>query len=474
MATSTPVPEMLVPPAAAARPFRRVLIANRGEIAVRIIRACRELGLQSVQAYSTADSDSLAVRMADDSVCIGEPKASESYLNIKSLLDTANRTGCDAVHPGYGFLSENAAFATRVEAAGLVYVGPQPATIRLMGDKVAARMRAQQAGVPVIPGSAQALVDDDEAVAVANRIGYPVLIKAVAGGGGRGMRVAQDETELRTSMARASAEAAAAFGDGTVYVEKYLDRVRHVEVQVMGDGLRAIHLGERDCTIQRRHQKLLEEGPSPAITPTLRQGMLKAATDFALALGYRSAGTMEFIVDSRTKAYYFIEMNTRIQVEHPVTEMLTGLDLVKMQLAIAAGESLAVEQHEVETRGHSIECRINAEDPDKGFMPRAGRVTEFVLPGGPGVRIDTHAYPGCELPSHYDSLIAKVVTWGRDRGEAIARMKRALSEMHISGVKTTLPFHRRLLDEPAFLAADVHTRFVKEQMMAGDPMQHLL
>ena len=456
------------------RRFRRVLIANRGEIAVRVNRACREAGLETVQVHSSADFDSLAVRMADQSLCIGGPRPGESYLNVDALLEAARASGADAVHPGYGFLSENADFAERVERAGLVYVGPQSEIIRTMGDKVAARQCAMRAGVPITPGSNRAIGDAAEARAIAADAGYPVLVKAVAGGGGRGMRVARDEAELLAALERAASEAKAAFGNGEVYIEKYLEQVRHIEVQVMGDGKCAIHLGERDCTIQRRHQKLVEEGPSPALTADLRQQMLDAATGLAQSVGYRSAGTVEFIFDVKEQRFYFIEMNTRIQVEHPVTEMLTGLDLVKMQLAIASGEPLPVRQGDVRSRGHAIECRINAEDPDKGFMPRAGRLTEFAPPSGPGIRVDTHAYAGYELPPQYDSLIAKVVAWGQDRGAAITRMRNALAQFRIEGVKTTLGFHQRLLEEPRFLDADVHTRFIKEQMWAGHPMQHLL
>jgi len=456
------------------RRFRRVLIANRGEIAVRINQACREAGLETVQVYSVADAHSHAVRLADRSVCIGGPRPSESYLSVNALLEAARTSGADAVHPGYGFLSENAEFAERVEQAGLVYVGPQAQIIRTMGDKAAARECAMRAGVPVTPGSSQPIDHLADALAIAAEAGYPVVVKAVAGGGGRGMRVAKDESELQTALERAASEAKAAFGNGAVYVEKFLEEVRHIEVQVMGDGQRAIHLGERDCTIQRRHQKLVEEGPSPALSAELREQILLAATRLAQFVGYRSAGTVEFIFDAREQRFYFIEMNTRIQVEHPVTEMLTGLDLVQMQLAIARGEPLPIDQAAVTFSGHAIECRINAEDPDKGFMPRAGRLTGFVPPSGPGIRVDTHAYPGYDLPPYYDSLIAKVVAWGPDRGSAIARMRRALADFRIEGVKTTIDFHKRLLEEPRFIDGDVHTRFIKEQMWAGHPMQHLL
>jgi len=454
--------------------FSRIFIANRGEIAVRIIRACRELGLETVQAYSSADSDSLAVRLADDSVCIGGPSPAESYLNANALISAALMAGAGAIHPGYGFLSENAAFAEACTSAGLTYVGPDASAIRLMGDKAAARKLAMEAGVPVVQGSPDPVESVEEAVRIANSIGYPVLVKASAGGGGRGMRAMENEKQLREGLERASSEAAAAFGNGAVYIERYISPVRHVEVQVIGDGKNVIHLGDRDCTIQRRHQKLLEESPSPAVSPALRERMTRAACQLAQAVNYRSAGTLEFIVDVAREEFYFIEMNTRIQVEHPVTEAVTGIDLVRLQLRIAAGEPLSIKQDDVKFSGHSIECRINAEDCDKGFMPRPGKLTEFSLPTGPGVRVDTHAYPGYDLPPYYDSLIAKLVVWDDSREAAIARMKRALHELHIVGVKTTKEFHQRLLIEPDFVAGDVDTKFVKDKMYAQHPMRHML
>jgi acetyl-CoA carboxylase, biotin carboxylase subunit len=454
--------------------IRSVLIANRGEIAVRIIRACRELGIESVQAYSAADRDSLPVRLADRSVCIGGAKPAESYLNANALVQAAQMTKVDAVHPGYGFLSENAEFAEAVIAAGLTYIGPEPNAIRLMGDKAAARKLAMEAGVPVAQGSPDPVADVEEAVRLANDIGYPVLVKASAGGGGRGMRVMENEKQMREGLERASSEAAAAFGSGAVYIERYISPVRHVEVQVVGDGTDVVHFGERDCTIQRRHQKLLEESPSPIVSPQLRERMTTAACDLARAVNYRSAGTLEFIVDAARGEFFFIEMNTRIQVEHPVTEAITGVDLVKLQLRIASGEPLPMKQADVRFRGHAIECRINAEDSEKGFMPRPGTVSEFDLPSGPGVRVDTHAYASYELPPYYDSLIAKLVVWDENREAAISRMRRALAELHISGVKTTREFHQRLLAEPAFASADVSTQFVKDKMYAQHPMRHLL
>jgi acetyl-CoA carboxylase biotin carboxylase subunit len=454
--------------------LRTLLVANRGEIAVRIIRACRELGIETVQAYSSADRESLPVRLADRAVCIGGSSPAESYLNANALIAAAQMSNADAVHPGYGFLSENAAFAEAVVAAGLTYVGPEASAIRLMGDKAAARKLAMEAGVPVVQGSPDPVTDLEDAVRLANGIGYPVLVKASAGGGGRGMRVMENEKQLREGLERASSEAAAAFGSGAVYIERYISPVRHVEVQVVGDGKEVIHFGERDCTIQRRHQKLLEESPSPIVSPQLRARMTDAACRLAQAVNYRSAGTLEFIVDAAREEFYFIEMNTRIQVEHPVTEAVTGIDLVKLQLRIASGEPLPMKQSAVRFNGHAIECRINAEDSEKGFMPRPGKLVDFTLPGGPGVRVDTHAYPSYELPPYYDSLIAKVVVWDENREAAIARMQRALGELHISGVKTTREFHQRLLAEPAFARADVSTQFVKNEMYAQHPMRHLL
>lgn len=454
--------------------IRTVLIANRGEIAVRIIRACRELGIETVQAYSSADKDSLPVRLADRSVCIGGPSSAESYLNAGALIRAARDFGADAVHPGYGFLSENAEFAEAVESEGLIYVGPDATSIRLMGDKAAARKLAMEARVPVVQGSPDPVSGVEDAVRLANDIGYPVLVKAVAGGGGRGMRVMSSEKQLREGLERASAEAAAAFGSGAVYIERYISPVRHVEVQVMGDGSKVIHLGERDCTIQRRHQKLLEESPSPIVSEEMRARMTEAACALAKSVKYRGAGTLEFVVDAARSEFYFIEMNTRIQVEHPVTEAVTGVDLVKLQLRIASGEPLTLNQSDIHLKGHAIECRINAEDSEKGFMPRPGKLTDLTWPAGPGVRVDTHAFPSYELPPYYDSLVAKLIVWDENREAAIARMRRALSELQISGVKTTREFHQRLLAEPAFEQGDISTQFVKETMYAQHPMRHML
>lgn len=456
------------------RRLKKVFIANRGEIAVRVIRACRDLGLRTVQAHSEADAESLPVQLADEAVCIGPGPAKQSYLNHEILIEAARKSGADAVHPGYGFLSENADFAERVEGAGLAYVGTQPEVIRLMGDKAAARKLAEDAGVPISQGSRDPVNDPAEAAEIARRVGFPVLIKAAAGGGGRGMRVVNHEAELRESLERASAEAAASFGSGAVYIERFLSPVRHVEVQVIGDGRRVVHFGERDCTIQRRHQKLVEETPSPALTPDLRRRLTESAVALASSVHYRGAGTVEYIVDAQRQEFFFIEMNTRIQVEHPVTEMVTGVDLVALQLRIAAGEPLPLAQSDIRFHGHAIECRINAEDSERGFMPKPGRLAAFAMPSGPGVRIDTHAYSGYALPPFYDSLIGKLIVWGVDRREAIARMQRALRECRIEGVPTTVPFHQRLLAESDFLTGNVHTRYVKETMYAGHPMQGML
>jgi acetyl-CoA carboxylase biotin carboxylase subunit len=453
---------------------KKVLVANRGEIAVRIIRACKELGIASVQAYSTADKDSLAVRLADEAVCIGSPSAQESYLNTAAILNAAEMKGVDALHPGYGFLSEDPDFAQACLDSGLVYIGPQPEVIRLMGNKAAARALAEKAGVPVIPGSNGPVSDLKRAAEIAEQAGYPVLVKAAAGGGGRGMRIVEEPGQLETALQRASAEAQAAFGSGDVYIEKYLPSIRHIEVQVFGDGQRVLHFGERDCTIQRRHQKLLEEAPSPVIKPNVRKDLYDAALSLCQAVNYRSAGTIEFVFDVETQKFYFIEMNTRIQVEHTVTEMLTGHDLVKMQIRLARGEALTLQQEDVSFVGHVIQCRINAENPEKGFFPSPGTIEDFAPPLGPGVRVDTHAYPGYKLPPFYDSLVAKVLAHGMTRDEAISRMQRALEELSVTGITTTAQFHQRLLAEPAFLKSQFNTQFVKATMWAGHPAQHLL
>ncbi len=431
--------------------FQKILIANRGEIALRILRACRELGIRTVIAHSKVDAQSLPVRLADESICVGPDEARSSYLNIPSIISAAYITDSEAIHPGYGFLSENAAFADICRACGIVFIGPSPEAIRLMGDKAQARELARQAGVPIIPGSEGPLKDEEQALSLADAIGFPVMVKAASGGGGRGMRIVRSRDALPQSFATCQAEAGAAFGSSEVYLEKFLDQARHIEVQVLGDraGTR-IHLGERDCSVQRRHQKLLEESPAPVLASETRAGLHKAALSLAQAVNYTSAGTVEFLVD-REGHFYFIEMNTRIQVEHPVTEMVTGIDLVREQIRIGAGESLGYKQEAVSLVGHAIECRINAEDPAT-FTPCPGRVTAWVPPGGPGVRVDSHLLASYTIPSVYDSLIAKIIVHGRDREEAIRRMQRALAETIVEGIKTTIPFHQRLLADPAFLA----------------------
>ncbi|HEX7216739.1 MAG TPA: acetyl-CoA carboxylase biotin carboxylase subunit [Methylomirabilota bacterium] len=433
--------------------FHKILIANRGEIALRVIRTCREMGIRTVIAHSTADADSLPVRLADESVCIGPPEARGSYLNIPSIISAAAITDSEAIHPGYGLLSENAAFAEICRACGITFIGPAPEAIRLMGDKAQAREMAKHAGAPVVPGSEGPVVGVDEAQGLADSIGYPVMVKAAAGGGGRGMRIVREREDLARAYATCQAEAGAAFGSSDLYLEKYVEDARHVEVQVLGDksGMR-LHLGERDCSVQRRHQKLLEESPAPALPPDTRTGLYKAALAVANAVNYVSAGTVEFLVD-REGNFYFIEMNTRIQVEHPVTEMVTGLDIVREQIRIATGEPLGYKQSAVRFAGHSIECRINAEDPEH-FVPSPGRITAWVAPGGPGVRVDSHLMPGYVVPPHYDSLIAKIIVHAHDRAEAIARMHRALSEIVIEGVKTTIPYHLKLLADPTFVAGE--------------------
>ena len=437
--------------------FKRLLVANRGEIAVRIIRAARELGLETVAVHSEADRDSLAVRMADVAVAIGPPPAAKSYLNIDALIRAALDSGAQAVHPGYGFLSENAKFAEAVERAGLIFVGPTPETIRIMGNKSLARETAAKAGVSTVPGSDGVVGTIDDAVAAAVKIGYPVMIKASAGGGGRGIRVAQDAEELRKQMSLAQTEAQSAFGDKSVYLERFIRRARHVEIQVLGDGQDVVHCFERECSLQRRRQKILEEGPSPALSQTTRERLCESAMRLARSVGYRGAGTLEYLYDDDSDEFFFIEMNTRIQVEHPVTEMITGIDLVREMIRVAQGYGLRLKQDEIAIRGVAIECRINAEDPGKNFMPSPGRVSEIVLPGGPGVRMDTMLYPGCTVPPYYDSLLGKLIVHAEDRPAAIARMRRALNELHLEGVKTTRPLHLELMDEPWFSAAQFDT-----------------
>ena len=446
--------------------MQKVLVANRGEIALRVIRACRELGLASVAVYSTADEQALHVRRADEAVCVGPPHARESYLNVEGILQAARQSGADAVHPGYGFLAENAAFAAACRDAGLVFVGPQPEAIEVMGDKARARQLAASAGAPTIPGT-DGKASPDEAVEIAAEIGYPVLIKAAAGGGGRGIRSARNEPELAELVAQAAMEADAAFGDPSLYLEKLLVDARHVEVQVLGDARgNLIHLFERECSLQRRRQKLLEESPSPALDTETRAAMTEAALRIARAVSYENAGTIEFLLDP-DGAFYFIEMNTRIQVEHPVTELVTGVDLVKEQLRIARGDSLSIRQESLGLDGAAIEVRINAEDPERSFLPSPGEITALEVPGGPGVRVDTAAYAGYQVPPFYDSLVAKLICWGRDRDEAIARTRRALDEFTVEGIKTTIPFHLELLADPAVRAGDYHVEFLERRTMAA-------
>lgn len=439
-----------------------ILIANRGEIALRIIRACRELGIRTVLVYSQADRESLPVRMADRAVCIGKPAAKTSYLNAQAIVGTALAYHCDGIHPGYGFLSENADFAALCEKHDVVFIGPRSQTIRDMGDKIAAKALAKAAGVPTTPGSDGAISDREAAKALAREIGFPVLIKASAGGGGRGMRIVRCDEDLAPFLMEAMSEALAAFGNNAVYVEKYLENIRHVEVQVLGDGERVIHLGERDCTTQRRNQKLVEEAPCIFIPEDVRVALGAAAVRLCEKVAYRSAGTVEFIYDQNTGAFYFIEMNTRIQVEHPVTELITGVDLVKEQLRIARGEPLSLRQEDIRFGGHAIECRINAEDHKAEFRPCPGRVGSYAAPGGPGVRVDTHIEAGYAIPPYYDSMVAKLICWGRDRDEARQRVARALLEMRIDGVTTTIPFHQSLIAHPEFISGRFNTRFVHD------------
>jgi acetyl-CoA carboxylase biotin carboxylase subunit len=439
--------------------FKKILVANRGEIALRVIHACRELGIKTVAVHSTADADSLHVAYADEAVCIGPPPSSESYLNVTSIISAAEITGADAVHPGYGFLAENAAFAEVLEECQLEWIGPPPESIRLMGDKSKARRTAAAAGVPVLPGSREPLADAAEAAKVAAEVGFPVILKAAAGGGGRGMRIVQESGVLASQFETASQEALKAFGDGSIYLERFLMDPRHIEFQIFGDKYdRVIHLGERECSIQRRHQKLIEEAPSPALTDEMRQEMGEAAVKLAAAAGYTNAGTVEFLLD-RDGSFYFMEMNTRIQVEHPVTEVVTGTDLVKLQIQVAAGERLTLPDALV-ARGHAIECRINAENAET-FNPSPGRVETFHAPGGPGIRVDTHVYEDYFIPPHYDSLIAKLISYGRDREEAVARMERALDFFVVDGVDTSIPLHQKIMRDPRFRAGNISTHFME-------------
>jgi len=441
--------------------FKKVLIANRGEIALRIIRACKELGAKTVVVHSEADRDSLHVRFADEAVCVGPAGTEESYLNIPRLMSAAEITNADAVHPGYGFLAENPQFAEICESCGVKLIGPSPRLIGAMGDKCYARRVMREAGVPVVPGTDGPVEDLEEGKRVAREIGFPLMVKAVAGGGGRGMRIVRKEEELENGLRTAQTEAKGAFGDPRLYVERYVDRGRHIEFQLLGDHYgNIIHLGERECSIQRRYQKLIEESPSPVLTPSLREKMGELAVKGARSVGYESAGTVEFLMDGSGE-FYFIEMNTRIQVEHPVTEQVTGVDLIKQQIRLASGERLGMQQSQVAFRGHSLECRINAEDPQRNFTPSAGRIETFHVPGGPGVRVDTHVYPGYEVSPHYDSMIAKVICSGEDRKEAVARMTRALEEFVVEGTKTTIPLHLEILKDEKFRKGELSTDFLE-------------
>ncbi|MFO1112294.1 MAG: acetyl-CoA carboxylase biotin carboxylase subunit [Bradyrhizobium sp.] len=445
--------------------IRRVLVANRGEIAVRVIRGCRDLGMEAIVAHSDVDRDSLAVRQADRAVCIGAAPPRSSYLNMEVILAAAKAVRADAIHPGYGFLSENAAFAQACQKAGTVFIGPSAAAIALMGNKLEARRAAADAGVPVLPGSFALVQDPEQATAVARSIGFPVLLKASAGGGGLGLRRVNDATEFSHALAMSANEAQQAFGDGALYIEKYIPNARHIEVQIVADHSgRLVELGERDCSIQRRYQKLIEESPSPCVSPALRDEMAAAAIRLVRRIGYTSAGTIEFLLDQDTRRFYFIEMNTRLQVEHPVTEMVTGLDIVALQLLIASGMPLPVAQEDVRFRGHAIEFRINAEDPAADFQPCAGRLAGLSLPLGPGVRVDTHCYEGYTVPPFYDSLLAKIIVHGETRELALARSRRALRECTVAGVKTTLPLYRELLEDNAFLESRTNTQWIAERL----------
>ena len=449
--------------------FSKILIANRGEIALRIIRACREMGIRTVAVYSEADRNSLHVRFADEAICIGQAASSNSYLNIPAIISAAEITDVEAIHPGYGFLAENPHFAEICASCQITFIGPTPENIRLMGDKMAARTTMQKAGLPIVPGSTAIIKNKEEALKTAKSISYPVIIKAAAGGGGKGMRICHNDLTLVSSLMTAQTEAEASFGNPNVYIEKYIEKPRHIEIQILADQYgHIVQLGERDCSIQRRHQKLLEESPSPAVDNKLRKRLGEMAIKGAKTVNYVSAGTIEFLFDQQRNNIYFMEMNTRIQVEHPVTEMVTGIDLIKEQIRAASGEKLKIQQDSIQIRGAAIECRINAEDFENNFMPSPGKIETLNLPGGPGVRLDTHIYPGYEIPPYYDSLVAKLITHGKNRQEAIKIMQRALSEFFIAPIKTTIPFHLKLMENPLFLKGDVSTHFVQDMLKTGE------
>ncbi|MGC8580178.1 MAG: acetyl-CoA carboxylase biotin carboxylase subunit [bacterium] len=440
--------------------FKKVLIANRGEIAIRIIRALKELGIKSVAVYSTADKDALHRRLADESICIGPAQSKNSYLNAPAIISAAQIKGADAIHPGYGFLSEDAGFAEVCEAAGIKFIGPKPEDIELMGNKLKAREYVNQLGIQVLPGTFQEIEDEQHAIKIAKDIGLPLIIKAAAGGGGRGMKIVYDEDQLPGVIKLARAEAKAAFGNASIYIEKYFEKVRHIEIQIIGDGDgNVVALGERECSIQRRHQKFIEESPSVVVDERLRNKMSEAAIKITRHINYSGVGTVEFLVDEKGR-FYFMEMNTRLQVEHPVTEFVTGMDLVAEQIKIASGEKLNVSQRDIRLKGHAIECRINAEDPDN-FVPSCGTISTYIQPGGPGVRVDGHVYCGYNVPPYYDSLIAKLIVWAEDRGSAIKRMQRALDEFIIDGVKTNIPLHKKILGTKEFLIGNISTQFIE-------------
>ncbi len=443
--------------------FSKILIANRGEVALRIIRACREMGIQSVVVFSKADRNSLPVKLADEAICIGEAPSSESYLNIPALISAAEIADVEAIHPGYGFLAENAHFAEICESCQIKFIGPKPESIRMAGDKSVARLEMEKAGVPIIPGSKGSVKNQEEALRIAKKFGYPVVCKAAAGGGGKGIKVAHNDGKLISAFLTAQAEAEAAFGNREVYIEKYLKEPRHIEIQIMADSRgNIVHLGERDCSVQRRHQKLIEESPAPGFSAKLRKKIGEAAIKAARAFKYENAGTIEFLVDL-DENFYFMEMNTRLQVEHPVTELVTGIDIVKEQIMVALGEKLSFTQDKVEFRGHAIECRINAEDPDNQFLPSPGKIETLILPGGPKVRVDSHVYPNYSIPPYYDSMIAKFIAHGKDRQEAISIMLRALKESTIGPIKTTIPLHEKILKTPRFRQGGVSTNFIDTQ-----------
>lgn len=446
--------------------FSKILIANRGEIALRIIRACHEMGIRTVAVYSQADRNSLHVRFADEAICIGQASATNSYLNIPAIISAAEITDVEAIHPGYGFLAENAHFAEICESCKITFIGPTPENMRLMGDKMAARTTMQKAGLPIVPGSRAIIKNKEEALKTAKLIGYPVIIKAAAGGGGKGMRICHNDLTLVSSLLTAQTEAEANFGNSSVYIEKYIERPRHIEVQIIADRSgHIVQLGERDCSIQRRHQKLLEESPSPVVDSKMRRKLGEMVLKGMKSINYISCGTIEFLLDEKTGNFYFMEMNTRIQVEHPVTEMVTGIDLIKEQIRVSAGEKLKFSQDNIQLKGSAIECRINAEDPDNNFMPSPGKIESLILPGGPNVRVDTHIYAGYEVPAYYDSLVAKLIVHGNNRQEAIKTMRRALSEFYIAPIKTTIPFHLKLMDNPLFKKGDISTHFVQDLLL---------